>query len=269
MTDQHSPSVGDVILHHVTNDLGYKYLELNLFGLDISITKHVIMLWIVAGLTVSLAVWGTRRYRKDKQATPSGLSSLMEILMDFIRNDIVNPNIGAKYGRTWVPLITTYFVFILIANLIGLIPFFEKMPGGSATITGNFNTTLALALITFFAIIVAGIMKYGFIGHWKNLVPGGIPVVMVPLVLLIELLSMFVRPFALTMRLGANMTAGHIAMISIFALPILLQFAGAGIASILLNTGIYFLEIIVCFVQAYVFTLLSTVFIGMAIHADH
>ena len=146
---------------------------------------------------------------------------------------------------------------------------FDLVPGGSSTVTGNFNATAGLATITFFAIIVAGTMQHGFLGYWKSMIPGSVPGPVLLILIPIEILGMFVRPFALTMRLGANMTAGHIGMLAIFSLPIILAAAPVGIASILLNTGIYFLEMIVSFVQAYVFTLLSSVFIGMAIHAEH
>ena len=269
MSENHDESLGSIILHHVTNDLNHKFIDLYLFGYDISITKHVIMLWIAAAITVSLALYGIRRYRKSKDAEPKGLSHLYEILINFIRNDIVIPNIGISHCKFWTPLITTYFIFILTCNFLGLIPFFDLIPGGSSTVTGNFNATAGLAMITFFAIIIAGTMKHGFLGHWKNMIPGDVPGPVLLILIPIEILGMFVRPFALTMRLGANMTAGHIGMLAIFALPIILAAAPVGIASILLNTGIYFLEMIVSFVQAYVFTLLSSVFIGMAIHAEH
>ena len=269
MSETHGESLGSIILHHVTNDLNHKFLDLHLFGYDISITKHVIMLWIAAAFTVILAFYGTRRYRKNENAQPKGLSHLYEILIDFIRNDIIIPNIGSSHAKFWMPLISTYFIFILTCNFLGLIPLFDLIPGGSSTVTGNFNATAGLATITFFAIIIAGTMKHGFLGHWKNMIPGDVPRPVLLILIPIELLGMFVRPFALTMRLGGNMTAGHIGMLAIFALPIILSTASVGIASILLNTGIYFLEMIVSFVQAYVFTLLSAVFIGMAIHAEH
>ena len=269
MSETHGESLGSIILHHVTNDLNYKFFDLHLLGYDISITKHVIMLWIAAAMTISLAIYGTRRYRKNENAQPKGLSHLYEILINFIRNDIVIPNIGKSHCQFWAPLITTYFIFILTCNFLGLIPLFDLMPGGSSTVTGNFNATAGLATITFFAIIIAGTMKHGFFGYWKSMIPGGVPGPVLLILIPIEILGMFVRPFALTMRLGANMTAGHIGMLAIFSLPIILAAAPVGIASILLNTGIYFLEMIVSFVQAYVFTLLSSVFIGMAIHAEH
>ena len=151
-----SESLGGIILHHVTNDLNHTFLNLSLLGVNISITKHVVMIWIAAVVTVGLAIWGTRRYRKDINSLPKGISHIFEILVNFIREDIVNPNIGANHGKMWTPLITTYFIFILICNFLGMIPFFDLIPGGSSTVTGNFNATAGLASITFFAIIIAG-----------------------------------------------------------------------------------------------------------------
>ena len=148
---------------------------------------------------------------------------------------------------------------------MGLIPFFEFIKiggGGGSTATGNFGVTLGLATITFFSIIVAGVKKHGFVGHWKNMVPSGVPAPVLIILIPIEIIGMFVKPFALIMRLGANMTAGHIGMVAIFALPIILGngvnvYLGAsetlsysigffaGIIAVLLHTAIYGLEIIV------------------------
>ncbi|MDC2984636.1 F0F1 ATP synthase subunit A, partial [Candidatus Marinimicrobia bacterium] len=191
-------------------------------------------------------------------------------------NEMVIPNIGKKYTKTWTPLIVTFFIFILFSNFLGLIPFLEKLPGGSATITGNFAVTAGLAFITFISIIVAGSVKHGFIGHWKNMIPGGLPAPVLLILIPVEIMGMFIKPLALLLRLGANMTAGHIGMVAIFGLPILIGKSmgteigfSVGFISVILNTAIYFLEMIVCLVQAYVFALLSSVFIGMAIHAEH
>ena len=267
---------GNVILHHVTNDRSTSLYDINLWGLDLSITKHVLMLWIVAMVTVIIAIYATRLYRKNKDAKPKGISNLFEILLEFIKSDIIIPNIGEKGYRVWTPLIATFFLFILVSNFIGMIPFFEKIPGvgGSATITGNFTVTAALAIITFFSIIIAGTLKHGFIGHWKNLIPGGVPAPVLIILIPIEIMGMFIKPLALTLRLGANMTAGHIGIIAIFGIPMILDAStgvklSVGVMSVILNTAIFFLEILVCLVQAYVFSLLSAVFIGMAIHADH
>ncbi|SVE58501.1 uncharacterized protein METZ01_LOCUS511355, partial [marine metagenome] len=192
-------------------------------------------------------------------------------------NNIIIPNIGKKDANRWTPLIATFFFFILTANFLGLIPFLEFLPGGSGTITGNFAVTGALALITFVAIIIAGTMKHGFIGHWKNMIPSGVPAPVLLILIPVEILGMFIKPLALLLRLGANMTAGHIGMVAIFGLPMILVGGGfsdgigfgVGFLAVILNVALYFLEMIVCMVQAYVFALLSSVFIGMAIHAEH
>jgi F-type H+-transporting ATPase subunit a len=194
-------------------------------------------------------------------------------------------------------MILTLFLFILAANLIGLIPifdvlelanhsfvhagddtFFGRMLHGGVTATGNFNVTAALATITFFAIIVAGSRAHGFFGHWKNMIPKGLPWPIYFILVPIEIMGMFVRPFALTMRLAANMTGGHIAILAILSFVFIFAelfgraAAGVGVGMFLslpLAVGISGLEIIVVLVQAYVFTLLTAVFIGMAIHAHH
>ena len=269
---------GDTILHHVADSKA-------ILVLGVPISKHVIMLLLSAIVTMIISIVATKNYRQNIHTKPKGLSQIFEILMDFINNEIVIPNIGKKYATTWTPVAMTFFVFILTCNILGLIPFFEFIKwggGGGSTATGNFSVTVALAIITFFAIIIAGVKKHGFVQHWKNMVPSGVPKPVLLILIPIEIIGMFVKPFALTMRLGANMTAGHIGMVAIFALPIILgggisdptnlnYVTGffAGFIAVLLNTGIYALELIVSLVQAYVFTLLSCVFIGMAIHADH
>ena len=254
------------------------YLKIpKILGIDLSITKHVILIWVVSALVITLGILGTSRYRNNKNALPSKFSSLFEILIEFIRNNIIIPNIGKKDTNRWTPLIATFFFFILTANFLGLIPFLEFLPGGSGTITGNFAVTGALALITFIAIIIAGTMKHGFIGHWKNMIPSGVPAPVLLILIPVEILGMFIKPLALLLRLGANMTAGHIGMVAIFGLPMILVNGGfsdgigfgVGFLSVILNVALYFLEMIVCMVQAYVFALLSSVFIGMAIHAEH
>jgi F-type H+-transporting ATPase subunit a len=199
--------------------------------------------------------------------------------------------------NTWTPLLLTFFVFILSANLIGMIPIFEVLGlidhyvlhtredsllkgllHGGATATGNFNVTAGLAIITFGAIIAAGTKAHGFIKHWTNLAPAGMPWPIYFLLIPMEIIGMFVRPFALTMRLAANMTGGHIALLAILSLVFVFTemmnsaMVGVGVGFLFampLAVGISALELIVILVQAYVFTLLSAVFIGMAIHAHH
>lgn len=263
---EHSENIGSIILHHVSNS--EPLVPLHLFGLDISITKHVLMLWLAGALVITAFLLGTRRYRQEEQPIPTGFSNFLELVVDFVHNQVVVPNVGRRYALFWSPVILVFFTLILTANFLGLIPFFDLIPGGG-TATSNINVTGSLAFITFVAVIVAGSLVHGVIGHWRNLAPSGIPWPVLFILVPIELLGMLVRPFALTMRLAANMTAGHIALLAILAPIFLMGNAWVGIGSVALNVGITFLEIIVALVQAYVFTLLSAVFIGAAIHVEH
>jgi F-type H+-transporting ATPase subunit a len=290
---------GYLIIGHVANSsLDHPLIHLPVvFGIDFSVTKHVFMLWLVAVLLFVTITTLVRAYLKQGVSAPSGAMNALEAVVEYIRDAIVRPNVGSKWVMTWTPLLVTLFVFILGANAIGLVPIFEVLGlvnhyllhapehsfvdgllHGGATSTGNFNVTAALAMITFVAIIIAGTKAHGFVQHWVNLVPKGLPKPIYVLLIPIEILGLFVRPFALTMRLAANMTGGHIAILAIlsfvFIFTEMLQSATAGIGigllfSVPVSVGVYGLELIVVTVQAYVFTLLSAVFIGMAIHAHH
>tara|TARA_Y100000780_G_scaffold161644_1_gene146467 strand:+ start:150 stop:1085 length:936 start_codon:yes stop_codon:yes gene_type:complete len=293
--------VGDNIIHHVSNSsLDHPLIHLpQIFGINFSVTKHVLMLWIVTILLTCAVILPVRKYLQKDKPVPSGWMNVLESIVKFFRDSIVQPNIGSKYSETWAPLILTFFFFILFANGIGLIPVFDllgalnrfvfQVPAsaehnlinsllhGGVTATGNFNVTAGLAVITFFAIMIAGIYAHGFINHWKNLAPHGLPWPVYIILIPIEIIGMFVKPFALTMRLAANMTGGHIAILAIlsfmaiFAEMFKSTVTGLSLAlfSIPMATAISGLELIVVMVQAYVFTLLSAVFIGMAINVHH
>jgi F-type H+-transporting ATPase subunit a len=290
---------GETIIEHVSNSSHEDPLISlpHVFGIDFSVTKHVFMLWLVAAVVFILVTFAVRRYLKQERLIPSGFMNGLEAVVEFIRDSIVRPNVGSKWVNTWTPLILTIFFFILSANAIGLIPIFDllavidrfllhtshesfinKLVHGGTTATANFNVTAALATITFVAIILAGSKAHGFVKHWKNIVPHGLHPLIYVLLIPIEIIGMFVKPFALTMRLAANMTGGHIAILSILSFVFLFTemfakaIAGIGVGvlvSIPLAVGISALEIIVVLVQAYVFTLLTAVFIGMAIHVHH
>ena len=294
-------NAGETIIGHVANSpLDHPLIHLpTVMGIDFSVTKHVLMLWIVAAILFIVITWIVRRYLRQSpdRLVPSGAAAALEGTVEFVRDTIVQPNVGRKWVRTWTPLLLTLFLFILGANVIGLIPAFDvialahhtilhlpeesfvvRMLHGGTTATGNFNVTAALATITFFAIIIAGSRAHGFVKHWKNMIPSGLPWPLYFLLIPIEIMGMFVRPFALTMRLAANMTGGHIALLAILSFVFIFTelfgraVAGIGVGVLLslpLAVGISALEIIVVLVQAYVFTLLTAVFIGMAIHAHH
>lgn len=291
-------NAGEVIIEHVSNSpIDQPLIHLpSVFGIDLSVTKHVLMLWIVAAIVFGFITWAVRKFIRQERPIPDAFMALIEIVVEFVRDDIVEPNVGHHWVKVWTPLILTFFLFILVANTFGLIPVFDavalvnhwthpdatgflaRIPHGGPTATGNYNVTAALATITFVATIVAGTRAHGFIRHWKNLVPPGLAWPLYIILIPIEILGMFVRPFALTMRLAANMTGGHIALLAVLSFVFIFAemfgraIAGVGVGmfvSVPLAVGMSALEIIVILVQAYVFTLLTAVFIGMAIHAHH
>ena len=291
-------NAGDVIIEHVANSsLDHPLIHLpTIAGINFSVTKHVFMLWLVAALVFLIVTVTVRRYLRQDRLIPSGFMNALELVVEFIRDSVAQPSVGDKWTKTWTPLLLTLFVFILSANAIGMIPVFEVLGllnywvlhaseesffglllHGGSTATANFNVTAALAVISFFAIIVAGSKAHGAVQHWKNLVPHGASPLLAVALIPIEILGMLVRPFALTMRLAANMTGGHIAILAILSFVFIFTDMagptvgiGIGLAfSVPLAVGISVLEIIVILVQAYVFTLLTALFIGMAIHAHH
>jgi len=287
----------DIIGHVANSPPDHPLIHLPpVFGIDLSVSKHVLMLWVVATILFVVITAMVRRYIRQPRLVPTGPMNVLEIGVEFIRDSVARPNLGAKWTPVWTPLLLSFFVFILGANLIGLFPIFDaigllnhyvlhgdehsfltRLVHGSATATGNPNVTAGLALITFFAIIVAGTRAHGFVQHWVNLVPPSLPKPWSFLLIPMEIVGMSVRPFALMARLAANMTGGHIALLAITSIAFMAAeglgaAAGVGVGlgfSVPLNVGILGLELIVVLVQAYVFTLLSAVFIGMAIHAHH
>ncbi len=293
--------VGPNIIHHVSNsDISHPLYQIpKIFEIDFSVTKHVLMLWIVALLVGIAVIIPVRKFLSSKKTAPSGWMNGIEAIVQFIRDSIVKPNVGPKWVMTWTPFVLTLFFFILFANGIGMVPIFDVLGAfnrfvldvpasdsnniinnllhGGVTATGNFNVTFGLATITFFSIMVAGTMAHGFINHWKNLAPHGLAWPIYIILIPIELMGLFVKPFALTMRLAANMTGGHIALLALLSLMAIFgemfhsTIAGVGVAivAIPISVAISALEIIVVLVQAYVFTLLTSVFVGMAINVHH
>jgi F-type H+-transporting ATPase subunit a len=291
---------GATIIGHVANSpLDHPLIHLPpIGGVDMSVTKHVLMLWVAAAVVLIVSTVAVRRYVRRGQMVPKGpVMGLIEYVIVRIRDEIVTPTVGKKWANAYAPLIICFFLFIVTANAIGMIPIFDllslvnhtvlhlpeesflvQITHGGMTPTGNFNVTAALATVSFFAIIVAGVRAHGFFGHWKNLVPHGVHPALWVILIPIEVLGMFVRPFALTMRLAANMTGGHVAILAILSMIFIMAEAsrsaivglGMGVIAVPLAVGISLLEaVVVVPVQAFVFTLLTAVFIGMAIHAHH
>ncbi len=251
----HDPDRID-ILHHLHDSEPYLHVADLPWGISLDITKHVVLMWVAAGLTVLLLTAACRQ----RGLVPRGLRNLLEPVLLFIRDELAVPNFHDKADR-YVPFLWTTFFFILMCNLIGLIP-------GSATPTGNLSVTAGLALMSFVAIHVAGVRENG-VGHYLASIVPPVPWWLWPLLLVVEIVGIFAKPFALAVRLWANMNGGHIVILVIMGFIFLFKgFVAAGI-SVAAATAIYMLEIFVALLQAYVFTFLTAVFMGMAANPHH
>jgi len=256
--------VAEHIFHHVADEvwvpLGF---WIGAHHIDISITKHVINMWIAAGILLLLLAAAVRR----RAMVPKGGYNLVETFVLFVRDEIAAKNIG-HHAELYTPYLCSAFFFILFMNLAGLLPIpaiAGKFPGIS-TATGNLGVTVVLALFTFVITQIAGMRAQGAVGYWAHLVPAGVPKWLFPIMVPVEVLGLFTKPFALTVRLFANMVAGHIVIFFLIALTVLISPLIAPV-SVAFALGIYLLELFVALVQAYVFTMLSAVFIGMTQHA--
>ena len=248
-------SLGQVIIHHISNaDIpGWSHLH---------ISKAVVAMWVSATFLILFLGWALRRSRL-RAGAPKGVTNMIEALAVFVRDEIAVTYMGKRYGRAFTPYLLTLFVFILTCNLMGMLP-------GSYTATSNLNVTAALAILTLLLMIGSGMYVQGPIGYFKHMVPHGTPLLLAPLLIVIETLSTFVKPVALTIRLGANMTAGHIVILVMLSFLFIFQSILVGLfVSVPMAVAISMLEVIVAFIQAYVFTLLTAIFIGMLIHSSH
>ena len=286
MIQEHSEqlNIGEMVLHHTADawsiDLEpfttihlprWPDLHLGPLTVNLSPTKHVVFM-VLAALLVFLTMWiGARsidRRRREGKA-PKGFGNAVEAMVLYVRNEIAITNIGHD-GAKFAPLILTLFFFILYANLLGLLPW-----GSSAT--GNLAVTGALAILVFLTVEIGGMLKLGPKGYMRTLFPqlpglgGAGGAVMSVAMFPIEVLGKLVKPFALAVRLFGNMTAGHFVILSLFGIIFLfgqlyVWNVGIGIVTATLVTGIMMLELIVALLQAYVFALLSSVFMGLMLH---
>ena len=238
------------------------------FALDISPTRHVVMLWIAATLcivTTLLALRAHNRRTREGRA-PSGFGNGLEALVLYLRNEVIIPNVG-PHGNGYVPYLLTLFFFILYANLLGLVPY-------GSTATGNISVTATLAIVTFFVIEIAGMKAQGkgyfnTIVFWPHDMSLGMKLFISPILTPIEIIGKLTKPFALAIRLFANMTAGHVVLLALISLIFTFGSWFLVPVPILMAIGISFLELFVAFLQAFIFTLLSTVFIGLIREGAH
>jgi len=260
-------NVSDLIMHHITNsheiEIPFTHLSIplpriHIGGLDISITKHVVMMWIACAILFGLARLAARR---ANDPVPTGWRNGFEILIKYLRDEIVRKTIGHDADKYLSYLLTCFF-FIWTCNMLGLVP-------SMSTPTSNIAVTATLAILAFIVIQVAGMLKFGVGGHLKNIVPGGLPLWLYPIMIPVEILGLFTKPFALCIRLFANMTAGHVVIIGLISLIFILKTAWVATVSVPFTLFIFLLELLVCFIQAFIFTTLVSTFIGMSVHPAH
>lgn len=233
--------------------------------IDFSITQNVFFMLLTAAILLFLFLRMARFYKKDPNRSPRGAASLLEPVVVFIRDEVAKPNIPHHYAK-FTPLLLTFFFFILVLNLFGITP-------TGPNVTGNISVTLALALVTLVATNAFATKDYWMHIFWFP----GVPVALKPLMFVVEFVGIFTKPFALTVRLFANITAGHVIILSLLGLIFVMGDMGANpaagygvsVVSVAFSLFIDCLEILVAFIQAYVFTLLSAVFIGQAAEESH
>jgi len=232
---------------------------------DISLTRNVVQMLLALIVFVWIMLRIANRYKSGVGVTsaPKGSQSLIEPIITFVRDEVAKPNLGHKYEK-YLPYLLTLFFFILINNIFGLIP-------GSANVTGNIAFTLVLGVISFVVIMFSTNKHYW--GHIFN--PPGVPLGVKFILVPVEFLSVFIKPFALIIRLFANMVAGHIIIICLISLIFIFgqlsQYAGWGASPLAVGFTIfiYFIEVLVAFIQAFIFAMLTAVFIGQALEGDH
>ncbi len=246
-----------ILAHHL---LDHPLLPLAAWGIQLGVTKHVLMMWIVSAAL--LLIFGTAVHGRGRAA--GLLKTALEAVVLFIRDDIVHPILGHA-THAYLPYFLTVFFFVLLSNLAGLVPY-------GATATGNISVTAALALCTFGMIQVVGVREQGLVAYVKHIVPGGLPVYLVPLLFVIEILGLFAKCFALCIRLFANMIAGHIVALAflslIFIFATMSPYVGLAVAPVSVGLALFVncLDLLVALLQAYIFTMLTALFVGAAAH---
>ena len=242
------------------NDHGHIVAEDGAQLIDLSVTKNVASMFLSAIIMLIVFVSIANRYKKKTMEAPKGLQSFLEPIIMFVRDEIAIPNIGPKYAR-FLPFLLTLFFFIWINNLLGLLP-------GAANVSGNIAVTMVLALLVLVVTVASGTKTYW--GHIFNTpgVPWWLKTVL-PIMPLVEFIGIFTKPFSLMVRLFANITAGHIIILSLFSLIFIFESVAMGPVSVAFATFMYFLELFVALLQAYIFTLLAAMYFGGAVEEHH
>ncbi len=228
---------------------------------DVSITKNVVSLFFGAFFIIIIMGSVARFYKKNGAVAPKGLAKFLEPLVVMVRDDVAKANIGEHKYKKYVPYLLTIFFFIFFNNLLGMIPF---LPGG-ANLTGNLTVTMFLAICTLIVTLASANGNY-----WKHIfATPGVPIALLPIMIPIEIVGIFTKPFALMIRLFANMTAGHIIVLALISIIFINQNVAWGALSVPMALFISVLELLVAFLQAFLFAMLSALFIGAAVEEAH
>jgi F-type H+-transporting ATPase subunit a len=249
-------AVQTFIMHHMSDSRRWSWLPQGHQDLPVFLSVHGIMVILSALMLIYVLIMACRRVG----SVPGGLLNVVEFFVQFIRDEMAVPFLGEEDGRKLTPLLCTLFLFILMMNLLGLVPCFY-------TATANINVTGALAGITLAVMIFGAIFRNGLVGFARGFVPHGVPWPVLIIVVPIEVVGLLVKAMALAIRLFANELAGHIVLFSL--LGIMVMFGAKAFPVFLMALVIYLLEVFVAFLQAYIFTLLSAVFIGQRYHPAH
>ena len=273
---RHEFNLAATLFTEITDSFEHPFARISLFTVGnvpvaISITKHFILMTLV-GLLVLATMFYLKRKLRDPFRTPTRLQSLFEAVLQYMRAEVYEPVLGAE-GRRFHLLCFTLFLFILYGNLLGMVPPFAPItpPGENeavwlgGAVTGNLATTLALGLITFVVFNATGMRAKGTIGYWRDLAPHGTPGWMKPMTILLEIVGILSKTLALIMRLFANMIGGHVALLLILLLILKFQSLALGPVAVLVDLAIMGLELFVAVLQAYIFSFLSALFIGLAL----
>lgn len=258
--EEKTEAVTEWITHHVVDGTAWSIGPLHLEFADANLPGSFRLSGLMSVIGATLLCWMFCRVYNHRSRVPRGWTNLLESIVAFVRNEIAIPYLGEEDGREFAWLFLTQFTLILTLNLMGLIPVF-------ATATASLSVTLALAFTTFVAMVGWAMQRHGVVGFFKNFVPHGVPGPVLVILVPIEILGVFIKAGVLSIRLFANMFAGHIVLFAMLGLVVV--YGAYALPAIGLALFVFMLEILVAFLQTYIFVMLSAIFVGQMLHPDH
>ncbi|MDF3128797.1 F0F1 ATP synthase subunit A [Kiritimatiellaeota bacterium B1221] len=258
--EEKTQAVTDFITHHVTDNGAWSIGTWHLDFADANLPRSFMLSGLMSMIGAAFLCWMYVKVYNHRSRVPRGWTNVMESIVVFVRDEISIPYLGKEDGRNFAWLFLTQFTLILTLNLMGLIPIF-----GSPT--ASLSVTLALAFTTFLAMVGWAVQRYGWMGFLKNFIPHGVPVPVLFILVPIEIMGLFIKTLVLAIRLFANMLAGHIVLFAMIGMAVI--YGAYGLPAIGLGLFVFFLEILVAFLQTYIFVMLSAIFIGQMLHPEH